>query len=161
MIVLLLIGFMLIVMLMRVVVPIGQRLEGRPLGEVRLGLLQRFQWQRTNMYATGLVLLLGTWGGWLSGALEAMVLIAVFAILLMPVRYIFTTDGVAVNNVIFRHWDEFASFRVQGGRINLEDLAGRKAFTLFIAPRDQTEVIRLLQRRLVQRVAKKEVRQHA
>jgi len=152
---------MLILMLMRVAVPIGQTVEGRRLCELRLGFTQRLLWQRTNLYAIGLVLILGTWGGWLPGSLELVVLVAVCVILLIPVHYIFTTEGLAVNKVIFRRWDEFASYQVQGGRISLQNKAGRGVFTLFVAPADQVEVVRLVDGRLGRRSARKEVRQQA
>src|SRR5258708_12169483 len=107
MLVLILFGFMLIFMVMRVGLPIGSKVEGRKVGEIQLSFKERLIYHRTNVYAIGAVLLLMTLAGKVSSPIEMVVIVGTFAIITFPVRYIVTTEGIGLNNVLFRRWTEF------------------------------------------------------
>ena len=107
----LLCGMMLILTLMRIAVPIGQPVAGNLLGVVPLRFRERIRLQRTNVYLLGVMLLLGTLGGWIRTPINLIVVLATFVIVSIPVQYTFTTEGIARNRVVFRHWDEFDRHR--------------------------------------------------
>ncbi|MDQ2785061.1 MAG: hypothetical protein M3Y58_08670 [Chloroflexota bacterium] len=144
MIVPLLCGMMLILTLMRVAVPIGQPITGDPLGVAPLRFRERLRLQRTNVYMIGIVLLLGTLGGWMRAPINLIVVLATFVIISIPVQYTFTTEGIARNRVVFRRWDEFSAIADGRGRILLHGMAGSADFPLLLADDQHTAVLRLL-----------------
>ena len=136
----LLCGMMLILTLMRIAVPIGQPVAGNLLGIVPLRFRERIRLQRTNVYLLGVMLLLGTLGGWIRTPINLIVVLATFVIVSIPVQYTFTTEGIARNRVVFRHWDEFDTIADERGRILLHGIAGAANFPLLLAD-DQHEMV--------------------
>ena len=128
----LLLAVMLVIAAMRVFLPVGARVPGRPLGDVSLSWRERLLLQRTNMYLFGAVVLLGAASGALTGPLELVALLAAFAILTIPVRYRFTSEGIARNNVVFRAWSDFAGYREERSALVLEAVAGQRDFRLHV-----------------------------
>ncbi len=144
MIVPLLCGVMLILTLMRVAVPIGQPVTGALLGAAPLRFRERMRLQRTNIYLIGVVLLLGTLGGWMRAPINLIVVLATFVIVSIPVQYTFTTEGIARNRVVFRRWEEFSAIADQRGRILLRGAARSADFALLLADDEHAAVMRLL-----------------
>lgn len=126
----LLLGSMLIITLMRVAVPLGQPIAGKALLRFDLTYRERMLLHRTNLYAIGVVLLLAAWSNVLPLLAELAVILATFVIIMMPTRYIITSEGVALNNVVFRRWSEFSGVEVRRGRIRLLGLPGNAPFTI-------------------------------
>ena len=104
--------------------------------------------QRTNVYLIGGVVLLMVGTGQLAGAAMALVLLVITAVLAMPVRVVVTSEGAAVNRVVFRPWSEFTSFIAEPRRIVLNGVAGTRPFNLPILATHQKEIIPLLRRHL-------------
>jgi hypothetical protein len=119
--VLALLAAMLIIMVMRVGLPIGAKTEGRVVRQIALSFRERVLMQRTNVYAIGFVLLLTAATGMLPTAIELLVILGVFALLMIPVRLKVTTSGIAVNNVVYRPLSEFSG--VQPSRRGLRFVA--------------------------------------
>ncbi|MGI8856944.1 MAG: hypothetical protein ACR2JW_14450 [Thermomicrobiales bacterium] len=140
----LLCGMMLILTLMRIAVPIGQPVTGDLLGVMPLRFRERIRLQRTNVYLLGVVLLLGTLGGWIRTPINLIVVLATFVIVSIPVQYTFTTEGVARNRVVFRRWDEFDAIADERGRILLRGIAGAANFPLLLAGDQHGDVMALL-----------------
>lgn len=145
-------GLMLIIMLMRVGVPIGARLYGGRITEVRLSFAERVRFHRTNVYLIGLVLLLGAVVGWLHPAVQLLVLGAVFTILTIPTRYIVTSEGVALNHVVFRAWTEFRGVEESRGGLRLRARDGYRDFLVTLAPHRRNQTRRILERAMRGRV---------
>lgn len=143
--VLALFGLMLIIMLMRVGVPLGVRIDGQRIGEVRLSFRERVRLQRTNVYLITLALLLGAVSGWLPPLLELAVIAAVFAILAIPTRYVITSEGLALNQVVFRRWSEFRAVEARRGGLWLLARDGYRDFFLALAPARQFETRRIVE----------------
>jgi len=144
MIVPLLCGMMLILTLMRVAVPIGQPVTGTLIGAAPLRFRERIRLQRTNVYMIGIILLLGTLGGWLRAPINLVVVLATFVIVSIPVQYTFSTEGIARNRVVFRRWDEFSAIADGRGRILLRGTTGSADFPLLLADDQHAAVMRLL-----------------
>jgi len=144
MIVPLLCGMMLILTLMRVAVPVGQPVTGDVIGTVPLHFRERVRLQRTNVYLIGVVLLLGTLGGWLRAPINLIVVLATFVIVSIPIQYTFTTEGIARNRVVFRRWDEFSAIADGRGRILLRGVPGAANFPLLLADDQHAAALHLL-----------------
>ena len=140
----LLCGMMLIVTLMRVAVPVGQRVTGDLLGTVPLGYRERLRLQRTNIYLLGVALLLGTLGGWMRAPINLIVVLAAFVIVSIPVQYTLTTEGIARNRVVFRRWEEFARYDERRGSVLLVGRDGAANFSLLLADAQHAAALRLL-----------------
>jgi hypothetical protein len=141
----LLFGSMLIVMLIRVVPPIGVRIEGKPVGRVTLGFRERVRLHRTNVYAIGAVLLLVSATGGMPLIGELGVIAAVLGILAIPTRYILTDRGIALNRTVFRPWTDFDGFRVLSSGLELEPVTGHgRAFRVVLGPAKAEELSRTL-----------------
>ncbi|HWO72970.1 MAG TPA: hypothetical protein VNN21_05375, partial [Dehalococcoidia bacterium] len=136
---------MLIITLMRVVLPRGARIHGHPLRTVALSFRERVLFQRVNLYAIGFVLLLTAATGLVSTGWELLVVVTASGILLLPVRLVLTTEGVATNNVVFRPWEEFLGFTAERRRIRLHARAGTRDLVLPLLPARQGEALAVIQ----------------
>ncbi|MEO8457577.1 MAG: ammonium transporter [Chloroflexota bacterium] len=146
MLVLALFGFMLILMLMRVGLFFGSKAEGRTVGEIQLSFKERLLYHRTNVYAIGAVLLLMTLAGKVSGPIEIVVIFATFAIITIPVKYVVTTEGIGLNNVLFRRWEEFRGMMVAKRHVSLVPTAEWRGMRLFITPDVHHKDVALIRR---------------
>jgi hypothetical protein len=144
-------GAMLLLMLLRVALPFGARIEGKPIGKVTLSFRERVRLQRTNVYAIGSVLLLGALTGDMPPAVEPFVIVGVVAILCIPVRYVFTDAGVALNRTVFRPWSDFTHFQTAPGRITLVPRPGLRLFHVVLAPARCQQVVPTVRRLLPER----------
>jgi hypothetical protein len=156
--VMLLFAAMLALMLMRVYLPIGAKARGKVTSRVSLSLMERFLLQRVNLYAIGGVLLLMIVTGSMSTAGELLVLLVAQGILMIPVRCVITSEGVGLNNVVFRPWSEFVGFTVAPRRIVLVGREGTRSMSIPLYPRHQQEIIPALRRHLPEVKAEKQPR---
>ncbi len=147
-VVILIIGVMLITMLTRVFLPIGQKSEGTEIRKVNLSFRYRLLYHRTSIYLIGLVMVLGGLGGWLSFALQVVMIMGTFAISGIPIRYKFTAQGVGLNNVVVRSWSEFESAEIQGRFYCLRAAGKGRDFKMLVPPLEQEQVIHLTQKLL-------------
>ena len=65
---------------------------------------------------------------------------------MVPVRYRITTQGIAVNRVVFRRWPEFAEMEIRPNRIVLQGKPGNGRLTLWLRDTHQQEALPLLRR---------------
>lgn len=142
----LLVGCVLMFMLVRVGLPIGVRTEGKTVVRVALTFRERLLLHRTNMYTLGALLLLSAIGKWFSTPVEIALILVAFAIVNLPVRYEFTTEGIACNNVLFRKWKEFEYVRLHGAKLTLMPRDGFAALPLVVQASRQEEVLPYFQR---------------
>jgi hypothetical protein len=136
-------------MLFRVVSPRGEHTQGKHLQTFTLTYRERLALQRLNLCALGIILFAGSVGHWIHLPFEILAIVAAYGILMVPVRYQLTTQGVAINRVVFRPWQEFAESKVTDKNIVLVGKPGNGHFTIWIGARHQAD-IRPLLRRFVQ-----------
>src|SRR5436190_4608041 len=86
-------------------------IEGTELGEVALSFRERLQYHRGMVYCVAGLLLLGALTGVIHTGLELVLAGAALAVVNVPVRYRFTTRGIALGRVLFRRWEEFQGYR--------------------------------------------------
>ena len=148
MIVLLLLVSMFIIAVLRVNMPFGAKTEGKPYGQITLSFRERMLLQRTNLYLIGAVILVSTMGGFLGGPLELIAFVAVFGLLMISAKYTLTSQGIAMNNVVFRSWTDFSGYREERGAIVLEAIDGQRDFRLHVLGANRETAVKALSRLL-------------
>ena len=148
MIVLLLLVSMFIIAVLRVNMPFGAKTEGKPYGQITLSFRERMLLQRTNLYLIGAVILMSTLGGFLGGPLELIAFAAVLGVLMIPAKYTVTSQGIALNNVVFRSWTDFSGYREERGSIVLQAIEGQRNFRLHVMGSNRDTAVKALSRLL-------------
>ncbi|MGI8553199.1 MAG: hypothetical protein ACR2PL_20800 [Dehalococcoidia bacterium] len=120
--------------------------EGKPLLTVPLTYRERLAFQRVNLVCLGLILLLGAIGKWFSLPFELLAIMAAYGILLLPVRYQITSQGIALNRVVFRRWNDFATVEGTARQIMLAGRPGSSRFIVRLPAARQTEILPLIRR---------------
>src|SRR5436305_5075289 len=118
-------------MLFRIRPVSGGRAQGRLLRTIALGYRERAAMQRFNLCGLALILVAGAIGRWIAFPLELLAILAANAILLVPVHYQITPQGVALNGSLFRRWNEFASIQLESQKITLVGQPGNARFQLW------------------------------
>ncbi len=136
--------------LMRVHAIPGTRVEGKVEREVALTFRERLRYHRASLYALGVLLLLGASAGLMTPLLELVAVVAFYAVVSMPVRYRFTSAGVAINNVVFRRWSEFRGHQVNKRQLLLLGKPGLSRFPMLLAGDRQKPALAVVARRLSQ-----------
>lgn len=142
--VILLISAMLIIAVLRVSMPFGAKVEGQPIGAITLSFRERMLLQRTNLYLIGAVILMLAIGGFLGGLLEIIAILATFAVLTIPARYTVTTEGIALNNVVFRSWTDFTGYREERGGVVLQAVERQRNFRMHLLGANRATAMKVL-----------------
>lgn len=119
---------------------------GKTLQTVPLGFLPKLFTYRSNLLAllTGCVLTVAT--GWLPVNMAAVVLVFALLIVFVPVRYTFTTKGVAVGDMFFRPWSDFSGVRAGKSSLELVHPSTFGRLTLFVKPAEMGSVLKHIER---------------
>lgn len=121
-------------------------LSGKPLQTIPVSFFSRILTHRSALMALLTGSALATFAGWLTPNVTFMVATFAVMILFMPMRYTFTTQGVAVGNAIFRSWDEFSGFKAGKSTLELAHPSKLGRLTLFIKPAEMDNVLKCVQR---------------
>lgn len=112
--------------------PFGRvTIPGKTLQTMPLRFWQKIMIQRYNVVALAFGLIWGLASGWLNTSLAGLLLVLAVIILFMPMKYTFTSRGVAVGDGIFREWKEFTGISRQGAQILLHHPSFFGRLTLF------------------------------
>ena len=159
------VSFMLSFMLMTAWLPFAPKRTGEVLLRVPLGLVQRLLVHRSKaIVMLAIVVALSALGPLVFGrellipGTPAIALMGFLAILFLPMRYVFTDRGVAINNGVPRTYKSFRRFDVRLGKRWARETAtivlhGRKqergtvpSHVLFVPVVAQADVVRLLKK---------------
>src|SRR5713226_5767923 len=146
MLVWLLVGCSLMLMLVHIGLPFGIHSEGTTVATVTLTYREKLLLHRTNIYAFGALLLLGAIGKWFTTPVEVVLMLVALGIINLPVRYYFTTQGIACNNVLFRKWKQFEYARYHRTKLTLMPRKGFGSLPLYVLASRQDEVLPYFQR---------------
>src|SRR6266849_2169352 len=146
MLVWLLLGCFFMLMLVRIGLPFGIKSEGSVVATVTLTYREKLLLHRTSLYALGALLVLSAIGNWFPTTVELVLILMALALVNLPVRYQFTTLGIACNNVLFRKWKEFEYVRYRGAKVTLVPRKGFGALPLFVLASRHDEVLPYFQR---------------
>jgi hypothetical protein len=158
------ISFLLSFMLMKVWLPFAPKRGGQVLLVVPTQFLQRVLIHRSQALVVLAYVLFGSSGlfgdHWFLPGTQPIAVTALVAIMSLPVRYVFSDQGVAIGNQIPRPYKAFRRFHARAGRRWLAStttvvLEGRRtqrgtspSFKLFLPTDAMPEVTRLLKRRV-------------
>ena len=118
------------------------------MGELRLTFRERIALQRSNLYGFGLILLLVTATGMVPFMYELIAIAVAYGILAIPVRYRLTSDGIALNNVVFRRWEGFQRVSAEKRSIRLTGVERMRDFQMYAQGEHQEAALAMLQRGL-------------
>ncbi|MHB8618232.1 MAG: hypothetical protein ACYDAG_01465 [Chloroflexota bacterium] len=152
----LLILSMLAVMAARTAPPIGVKMEGKPMLDVRLKPIFRLLSQRMNLIAILVVLILGSGfvgPRWVSHGMFLFAMVAMAGLLLFPMHYRFTSAGVSTNRAVFRQWSEFTGWQASGNVIWLKGKGRPSSVKLYVSGKDRDDVLKVVKRHLPTRQA--------
>jgi hypothetical protein len=142
---------MLALMAARAAPPIAAPVNGTSLLDVPVRPIFRLLAQKFNVIAILAVLILGSGmvgERWISHGMFLFTLVAVAGLLVVPVRYRFTTGGVSPNRATFRAWREFDGWVYSGNVIHLNGRDRFGSLKLYVASQDQKDVLDVLRRYL-------------
>ncbi len=131
-------------MLTRVFLPIGQKFEGIVVKTVSLPYRYRLLYHRTSIYLVGVAIVLGGIGGWLNTTFEIIIIMATFGLVSIKIHYTFTTQGIAINNVVYRNWSEFSDYKQEKRYLRLVAKAGQRDFKVLLPEPEQAEIEQML-----------------
>jgi hypothetical protein len=120
---------------------IKAKVTGKVIQVAPLGFWQRLRFYRSTLLALAMGLVLGKAAGWLPDILVLFTLSFALAILCIPMKYTFTTKGVAVGAAIFRPWSEFSGISLKPRQVILENSSTFGHLTLFVRPVDLNGVL--------------------
>jgi len=146
-----LIGYIMIALLLMSMVAkarprIKEPAPGKALKTLPMGFLSRFRLQRSSFFALLTGTVFGVITGWLPLSMAGIVgAIAIFTIFI-PMRYTFTTKGIAVGEGAFYPWNDFSGFVAKESslKLNHPSLFGR--LTLFIKPAEMNNVLQYVEK---------------
>jgi hypothetical protein len=141
-----LLSFLLIIVLLMSMLTqarpwIKAKIEGKVIQEAPLGFWQRLMFYRSSLLALAMGLILGKVAGWLPDLLLIFAVCFALSILCFPMKYTFTTQGVAVGSAIFRPWREFSGIRLAPRQVILENGSSFGRLTLFVKPASLDKVL--------------------
>ncbi|HEU5317051.1 MAG TPA: hypothetical protein VFX49_13155 [Chloroflexota bacterium] len=156
------VSFMLSFMLMTAWLPFAPKRPGELLLQVPLGWKQRVMVHRTKAIALMALCLLGSIPVdgqplFLPGT-QAIGVVGLFVVTMIPMRYVFSDRGVAINNGVPKSYKSYRRFDVRAGQRWLSDTAtvvlqGRRtergvlpSHALYVPKTEQAEVVRLLKK---------------
>jgi len=142
---------MLAVMAAKTAGPFGVQPDGKILLEVPVRLMFRLLNHRVNLIAILAVLILGSGligDRWISHGLFVFTLVAVTAMVVIPQRYLLTSDGILLNRSTFRTWSEFTGWNTRGNVIYLKTARRFGLVRLYLAGAERDRVIGVLRKRL-------------
>ena len=132
----------------RVTAARAAKVEGVVVGEVSLNFRERMQYHRGAIYSVGGLMLLGALTGYLHAGYELIVFGLMVGLLQVPIRYRFTTQGIALGRLLYRPWTEFAGFRSSKKGVAIVGKTGNGAFWIRATGKRQEEAVKLLSKRL-------------
>lgn len=119
---------------------------GKPLQTIPVGFFPRMLTYRSNLLALLTGCAMAIFAGWLPLNIAAMVASFALVILLMPMRYTLTTQGVAVGDAMFRPWSDFSGFKAGKSSLELANPSKFGRLTLFVKPAEMDNVLKYVQR---------------
>ncbi len=119
---------------------------GKALQSLPMGLPSRFQLQRSSLLALLTGVVFGIVAGWLPLSTAGIVAAVAIVTVLLPMRYTFTTKGVAVGEGMFYPWSDFSGFAAKGSSLKLDHPSFFRRLTLFVKPAEMNNVLEYVER---------------
>ena len=123
-------------------------LPGKLLCTLPVGLLPKLAIYRSSLFALLTGCFLTVVLGWLSPNLALIIAAIALMVLLIPMQYTFTTQGIGVGDGLFRPWSDFSGFKAGKSSLQLLAPSTFRRLTLFVKPAEMDNVLKAVQRHL-------------
>jgi hypothetical protein len=134
----------------RTIGPIKARPKGKQLLVIEARFIDRLLLHRFQLMGLIAILALGSGGlgaRWISHPTFLVAVGACVVLLLVPFRYVLTTEGVNVHASLVKVWADFTSYRVEGRRVVLLGDGWSKRASLYMSEKTRKELERVLRGR--------------
>ena len=138
----------LVIALGRVTAVRAARIEGVQVEVLSLSFADRIRFHRSFIYPTASLIVLGALVGCLTLPAEVVLMAAIFAIIQLPIRYRFTSQGVALGRVLFRPYAEFEGTVVESAGVRLSARAGMRDLVVQVRGSDRDRAARFVAKHL-------------
>jgi hypothetical protein len=151
MFILTLIGYVMIVLLLMSMLAkarpkIKEPAPGKALKSLPMGFPSRFQVHRSSLLALLTGIIFGVVSGWLPLAFAGIIGVIALVTIFLPMRYTFTTKGVAVGQGMFYPWSDFSGYIAKGSSLKFDHPSLFGKLTLFIKPAEMNNVLEYVER---------------
>jgi hypothetical protein len=148
-----LIGIVLIIAILalylRIWTPWGDSEVGNLVRRVNLPLLGRLRMHGPAAAALIVAALAGLAIGWVSPFTAVIVVALLAALIVTPMTYTLTSQGIRPGKTPFRRWTEFGGVARQRGGVRLQGVAGARSQTVWLSGGREDDEFVLLLRQLV------------
>lgn len=148
-------SFLLALLFLRIYLPFAPRRPGSPIGKIRLGLREKVLIFRPTLIPLLLLLFInqipvsGIQYSFMLPGTEMMIMLAVVIGAVVPVSYIFTTEGYTLSNGQAHRWESFRRYELENGVVNLEGKGERPIKQKLYIPTEKEDALRTVLKQFV------------
>lgn len=148
-------SFLLALLFLRIYLPFAPRRPGTPIGKIRLGLREKVLIFRPTLIPLLLLLFInqipvsGIQFSFMLPGTEMMIMLAVVIAAVVPVSYIFTTEGYTLSNGQAHRWESFRRYELENGVVNLEGKGERPVKQKLYIPMEKEDALRTVLKQFV------------
>lgn len=148
-------SFLLALLYLRIYLPFAPKRPGKPVGRIRLGLKEKVLIFRPTLIPLLLLLFVnqipvsGIQFSFMLPGTELMIMLAVLIAAVVPISYIFTTEGYTLSNGQAHKWESFRRYEVVNGVVMLEGKGERPIKQKLYIPSEKENALRTVLKRFV------------
>lgn len=148
-------SFLLALLYLRIYLPFAPKRPGKPLGKIRLGLREKVLIFRPTLIPLLLLLFVnqipvsGIQFSFMLAGTELMIMLAVLIAAIIPVSYIFTTEGYTLSNGQAHRWESFRRYELENGVLLLEGKGERPIKQKLYIPLEKQDALRTVLKRFI------------
>ncbi|HXA43234.1 MAG TPA: hypothetical protein VNV65_10045 [Candidatus Solibacter sp.] len=141
---------MLGIIAMRTIGPVKAVPKGKELMVVQARFIDRLLLHRFQLISLLAILALGSGGvgtRWIAHPTFLVAVGATVVLLLVPFRYLITTEGVNTHTSLVKDWSEFRTYQVEGRRVVLRGDGWTRRASLYMSDNNRKDLERVLRSR--------------
>ncbi len=148
-------SFLLALLYLRIYLPFAPKRPGKPLGKIRLGIREKVLVFRPTLIPLLLLLFVnqipisGIQFSFMLPGTELMIMLAVVIAAIVPIAYIFTTEGYSLSNGQAHKWENYRRYEFENGTVLLEGKGERPLKQKLYIPSEKENALRTVLKRFV------------
>ena len=148
-------SFLLALLYLRIYLPFAPKRPGQTIGKIRLGIREKILIFRPTLIPLLLLLFInqipvsGIQFSFMLPGTELMIMLATVIAALVPISYIFTTEGYSLSNGQAHRWENFRRYEVTNGVVVLEGKGERPIQQKLYIPSEKENALRTVLKRFV------------
>ena len=148
-------SFLLALLYLRIYLPFAPKRPGQPIGKIRLGIREKILIFRPTLIPLLLLLFVnqipvsGIQFSFMLPGTELMIMLATVIAALVPISYIFTTEGYSLSNGQAHKWESFRRYEIANGMVMLEGKGERPLKQKLYIPAEKENALRTVLKRFV------------